>query len=154
MQKRESRKTAETADILAEIKRHRKVQEMKRFVQHGSVSTFEHCEMVTAVSLKANKILRLEADVRVLVYGAMLHDFYLYDWHAADDGSHKWHGFHHADRAMQNARHYFDVDKAVQHVIWSHMWPLNLTRIPRSREAAIVCIADKLVSVQEIFFRR
>ena len=106
------------------------------------------------MSLKINRKLHLRADTEVLVRGALLHDFYLYDWHQEDNGDHNWHGFIHADRAEQNAVKYFDVDGKTRHVIRSHMWPLNLSRPPRSREAWIVCVADKVVSAYETVCRR
>lgn len=36
--------------LLEEYKRNPKVQEMKRYIQHGSISTYEHCVSVTRVS--------------------------------------------------------------------------------------------------------
>ena len=127
---------------------------MREFTQHGRVSTYEHCEKVADLSGRINRRLHLHADEETLLTVAMLHDFYLYDWHEDDGGSHDWHGFIHADRALDNARKYFRVSEETAHVIRSHMWPLNLTRVPRSREAWIVCIADKCVSVKETLFER
>ena len=46
------------------------------------------------------------------------------------------------------------VDEDTAKVIHSHMWPLNLTRLPASKEAWIVCIADKCCSLHETLFRR
>ena len=37
-------------EILSEIRENHHVQEMKRFCQHGRVSTYEHCESVARVS--------------------------------------------------------------------------------------------------------
>jgi uncharacterized protein len=127
---------------------------MKRYVQHGSVSTYQHCISVTRLSQRIDRLLHLHSDRRTLTTGAMLHDFYLYDWHHKDGGTHRLHGFRHADTAARNARAYFHIDDRVRHVIECHMWPLNLTRIPHSREAWIVCAADKAVSLYETLFRR
>lgn len=140
--------------ILRDVKADPKVQEMKKFIQHGEVSTYEHCGNVARLSYKINKKFSLNSDVKVLLVGAMLHDFYLYDWHDFDNGEHLLHGFTHPAAASRNAEKYFDIDDRTRHVISTHMWPFNPVRIPLSREAWIVCIADKCVSLHETVFRR
>ena len=85
---------------------------MKNYTQHGKVSTYEHCERVAKLSYKLNKKLHLHAKVPTLIKGAMLHDFYLYDWHHEDNGEHNLHGYIHAERARENAEKYFDADAA------------------------------------------
>ena len=144
----------ELDSILSEIRSSKNVQKMNNFIQHGSVSTFEHCENVAKLSYLIDKCFLLHSDMNVLLTGAMLHDFYLYDWHEEGDGSHHFHGFTHAKRALENAKKEFNIDDETGHVIYCHMWPLNLERLPMSKEAWIVCIADKIVSLQESFFRR
>ena len=54
------------------------------------------------------------------------------------------HGYTHAKRARANARRDFNINELEAGIIYSHMFPLNLTHIPASREARIVCMADKL----------
>ena len=144
----------EVQAILSELQSDKIVQEMKQYIQHGSVSTYEHCENVAKLSYQFNKRLGLHADLRVLLVGAMLHDFYLYDWHSDDGGNHRLHGFTHAEAACENAKKHFGIDDETSHVIYSHMWPLNLRRVPLSKEAWIVCIADKCVSLYETLHRR
>ena len=140
--------------LLEEYKRNPKVQEMIRYIQHGSISTYEHCVSVTRVSYWLNKRLHLGADEKTLVTGAFLHDFYLYDWHDTGDGSHRLHGYRHADRACDNAVKVFSVNKEIQKIIKCHMWPLNISRLPLTRAALIVCLADKYCSTIETFFMR
>ena len=144
----------EINEILSDLQADNKVQEMKRFTQHGSVSTYEHCRSVAMLSYRIDRRLSLHSDLNVLLVGAMLHDFYLYDWHNHDNGTHLLHGFTHAKDACVNARKYFDIDDRTGRVIACHMWPLNLGSRPRSREEWIVCIADKCVSLHETIFRR
>ncbi len=151
--KTEKKDYKEVNDILADIRSDERVQEMKTFVQHGDVSTYEHCENVAKMSYNIDKALSLKSDLNTLLKGAMLHDFYLYDWHKGD-GSKELHGFAHAEKAEENAKKYFQVDEETSKVIRSHMWPLNLTKLPDSKEAWIVCVADKCCSLHETLFRR
>lgn len=65
------------------------------FIQHGSVSVHSHSIRVAECSLKLEKFLEklgIHCHERDLVRGALLHDYFLYDWH--DKYSHeKLHGF-------------------------------------------------------------
>ena len=72
--------------ILRDLESDQHVQQMKNFTQHGKVSTYEHCERVARLSFELNRKLHLHAKVPTLIKGAMLHDFYLYDWHHEDNG--------------------------------------------------------------------
>ena len=130
-----------------------KARQMQRYIQHGSITTYRHCADVTRMCFWLNRRFRLGADEATLVRGAFLHDMYLYDWHDKD-GDHKWHGFHHADRALENADRWFQLNSKERQMIYCHMWPLNLTRLPRSREAAILCLSDKLCALRETLFCR
>ena len=39
-------------------------------------------------------------------------------------------------------------------MILSHMWPLNITKVPKSKEALILCVADKCIALKETLARR
>ena len=134
--------------ILEKYCNSKEARSMKSFCQHGSVSTYEHVMYVTKVCYYLNKRLGLRSNVKSLVIGAFLHDFYLYDWHEKSDW-HKWHGFSHPFRAAGNAHRIFHIGKRERQIIESHMWPLTLRHVPETREAAIVCIADKCCSFYE-----
>ena len=128
-------------------------QSMKHYYQHGNVSTFEHVMHVTQTSYYLNKRFHLGADMKSLVIGSFLHDFYLYDWHEKDD-SHRWHGFHHPTRALSNANRLFSLNQTEQDIIKNHMWPLTIQSLPKSKESLLVCFVDKYCSTIETLFRR
>lgn len=127
--------------------------EMQKFIQHGSVTTYEHCMRVTRIAFWLNIHLRADADEASLVKGAFLHDFYLYDWHNCRNITH-WHGFKHPRIARYNAETVFALSDKEKDIIQSHMWPLTPTDIPHSREAALVCMADKMSSGYETVLER
>ena len=93
----------------------------------------------------------VHADERELVRGALLHDYYLYDWHEPHG---KLHGFSHPAVALNNAKRDFDLSSKEQNIIASHMWPLTISKFPKSREAVLVGIADKLCSAKETLLMR
>ena len=80
---------------------------------------------------------------------AFLHDLFLYDWHE-DDPTHRLHGFTHPLTASKNAKELCNVDDEVIKIIKSHMWPLTITRVPKSREAFLVCMIDKIIATKEV----
>jgi uncharacterized protein len=125
------------------------VQSMKNYCQHGKVSTFRHCRNVAFCSFWLNRSFHAGADPESLVRGAFLHDYYLYDWHEKDK-SHRLHGYHHPMTALKNAQREFDLNETECDIIENHMWPLTLFHYPKSKEAVLVCIADKICTVQEV----
>lgn len=120
----------------------------KNYIQHGTISTYDHCLSVAFYSYWLSKRLRLQCNFRSLIRGALLHDLYLYDWHHKDH-SHKWHGFHHAKKARYNAIKHYQINQLEEKIIASHMWPLTFRSFPNRREAAIVCLVDKMISTCE-----
>ncbi|MDO4623483.1 MAG: HD family phosphohydrolase [Eubacteriales bacterium] len=121
---------------------------MNHFMQHGTTTTMAHCANVARTSYMLNAKLRLHADEKALVRSAILHDFFLYDWH---DGKpeRKRHGFTHPEAACKNAMHYFQLTGKEKNVIRSHMWPLTIRSVPKCREAFIICATDKYCSCIE-----
>ena len=145
--------------ILEQYDHHPKVQEMREFIQHGDVTTYQHCKNVALVSFWLNRRFHLGADETALAVGGFLHDFYLYDWHKTSSFHgirrlFEMHGFSHPGSACVNAEHYFHITKKEQDIIQSHMWPLTFRHVPTCREAIIVCLADKYCAVVESMFRR
>ena len=124
--------------------------ELKKYYQHGKTTIFKHCRNVSFCSYKVGKRISKKIDLDALVRSAFMHDFFMYDWHEKSNW-HKLHGFTHPLVAAQNAEKYFNVSKKTLKIIKSHMWPLTITRIPTSREAWILSICDKLVTIYEVF---
>ena len=159
--------------ILEKYDQNPKVQQMREFIQHGDVTTYQHCKNVVLVSCWLNHRLHLGADETSLAVGAFLHDFYLYyvlrcgfgpakiyrlakaafagraEYTDAVRRLFEMHGFSHPGRACVNAEQVFHITKKEQSIISSHMWPLTFRHVPSCREAIIVCLADKYCAVVE-----
>lgn len=136
-------------EVLAPYREHEKIQLLKKHPHHGRVTTYEHVSHVTRVCYLMNRRWHLGANEEILLTAAFLHDFYLYDWHEKD-ASHRRHAFTHPATACRNAEETFRIGAKEQKIIRAHMWPLTLTKVPASREAWIVSLADKYCAVVEL----
>jgi len=130
-----------------------KLLRTKEFMQHGTTSVFEHCVSVAKFSLLMahflERTLRIKVDRKSLVRGALLHDYFLYDWHEPVL-AHKIHGFTHPGIAWRNASRDFDMNMVEKDIIRKHMFPLTLVP-PTHIESFIVCLADKRCALCETF---
>lgn len=141
----------EISYVLEGIAADPRVQYMNTVKQHRTTTTYDHVVNVVVVAYLLNKHLRLHQDIKDLLVGAMLHDYFLYDWRNNNIGMTGFnHGFQHPQIAMNNAVRDFNVDDKVQNIISQHMWPYTITKIPRCREAWIVTAADKICAVKEL----
>ena len=132
----------------AQLEREGRYARTRRFYQHGGVTVYAHCVRVAALSCRLADAMGLAVDRAALVRGALLHDYFLYDWHDKDP-SHRLHGFTHPRRALENAAADWELTDRERDIILHHMFPLTPLP-PRSREAWLVCLADKLCAVQEM----
>ena len=96
--------------------------------------------------------LHLKVNQRALVRGALLHDYFLYDWHTPDP-AHRLHGFRHAGTALRNADRDFELNDTERDMIKKHMFPLNPAP-PRFKETAVLCLADKYCALRETVLQR
>lgn len=134
-----------------------KILEMNNYIQHGKITTYQHCINVMAISFTLSRFFRIfgvEVDTMTLLIGALLHDFYLYDWHDGRLRKEGLHGFSHPLVAKENAKRYFDVTPKVSNIIESHMFPMTINHPPKSKEALIVNLADKYCAVRETICQR
>lgn len=123
----------------------------RSFIQHGTMSVHAHVISVARASLAmAEQLERLGIciDRASLIRGALLHDYFLYDWHDPDP-SHRLHGFTHPFAALARAEEDFeDLTPRERNIISRHMFPL-VPIPPTCREAWLVCLADKACALHE-----
>ncbi|AAK79633.1 uncharacterized protein BJV85_002330 [Clostridium acetobutylicum] len=122
------------------------VLSMDKFIQHSNVTCLDHCIYVSYISYSICK--RFGLDYCSAARGALLHDFFLYDWHKtkSKDGLH---GFTHPYTALRNANNFFELNSKEQDIIVKHMWPLTL-KLPKYKESLVVIFADKYCAILEI----
>lgn len=119
----------------------------KEYLQHGKVSVYDHVIYVADKSLSYAKRLHLKIDEEALVRGALLHDYYLYDWHI-EGAFHRGHIIMHPREAASKAKQDFKISKKEENMIRRHMFPLTITP-PRYREGWLISWADKTSAVSE-----
>ncbi|MDD2214116.1 MAG: HD domain-containing protein [Oscillospiraceae bacterium] len=121
------------------------------WIQHGSTSIMTHSLAVAYVSFSLAVLLGRRRHLPELIRAALLHDYFLYDWHDKNNG-HRWHGFFHPRVALQNAETRFTLSRREANAILRHMFPL--TPIPPIyTEGWLITLADKLCSSYETLIR-
>lgn len=121
----------------------------KEHIQHGNMTVNSHCIDVAKYSLAISRKLRIPCNRRELVRGALLHDYFLYDWHDKYNRDiRNLHGFYHPGIALRNASKEYKLTPREKDIIKKHMWPLTVVP-PQCREAWIVTAADKYCSLLE-----
>lgn len=124
-------------------------QKTRHHIQHGTMPVYRHCLDVARQSIQINKALGLGCSERDLIRGALLHDYFLYDWHDKNrENYQKLHGFYHPGIALKNARKEYHLTRREEDIIKKHMWPLTVVP-PLCREAWVVTAADKYCSLLE-----
>ncbi|HEY1405514.1 MAG TPA: hypothetical protein VF857_02795, partial [Spirochaetota bacterium] len=134
--------------LVKEIVGHSEYQKLDDFYHHYS-SIYEHLLSVSFLSYRIAKALKL--DYVSTVRGALLHDFFLYDWRnhdLPDLAANKYHGFAHPKIALRNAKRHFLLNKIEEDIIVKHMWPITIIP-PRYMESYVVTFADKYLSSKE-----
>jgi len=124
-------------------------QSTKQHMQHGNITVNAHSMSVARHSLALSRKLKINCSEEELIRGALLHDYFLYDWHEKDAvNPHRLHGFYHPGRALGNASREYNLTPREMEIIKKHMWPLT-PKPPMCREAWIVTMADKWCSLME-----
>ena len=128
---------------LTELERDPHVRLLEKHRQHRGNTTFRHCRSVAVESFRLAQRLGWKVDEHALARGAMLHDYHLYTRRCEKINA-LYHLLSHPRRARDNAEKVFDLSRKEKNIIESHMWPLTFFKPPRSKEAFLVTLADKL----------
>ncbi len=131
----------------------RRVQNLNNFSQHSGTTTLRHVIRVAEKSFDLAERLGWDIDEKELAKGALLHDYYQYEIKKEGLSPYK-HGTRHPGIAARKAEKDFGLTDKEENIIRSHMWPLTFWTPPRSKEAALVCMADKYIATQEMVFRK
>lgn len=144
----EKRVENEFFEIIKDIYEHEEVLKLKEHYHHNS-SIYEHVMDVSYFSYRVCKSLKL--DYQSAARGALLHDFFLYDWRnhdVPDLPEDKYHGIEHPKIALANAKKHFNLNDIEKDIIIKHMWPLTIVP-PKYKESFIVSFADKYLASRE-----
>lgn len=139
--------------LVADLLENEIVLKMKEFPHHGDTTCFQHCLNVSYYNYKLCRFFSLNE--RAGARAGLLHDLFLYDWHTyKPQKGERLHGFTHAGKALENVRENFYVSDLEADIIEKHMFPLNLTALPKYRETLIIVIVDKYCGLLETVIPR
>lgn len=125
-----------------------RMNKSRTFYQHGKINIYVHSLRVAYICYYWVKKYHLHVDEKALIRGALLHDYFLYDWHDKEHEHKRPHGFFHPSAALCNAKQDFILTRKEENIIQRHMFPLTLIP-PGCKEDWLVCMADKVCSTRE-----
>ena len=134
-------------DIYSEFYNVNKYRELKSIMHHGD-NRLNHINRVAKMSFFVSK--KLGCDYVSCTRGAIMHDFFTKEDINKKNVRYKMFLKNHPFIALENSNNYFDVNEIEENIITTHMFPITRKK-PKYKEAKIVCICDKLVSVYEFF---
>ena len=138
---------SELEEIYQTLLNNDKVKQMMEIPMHRGSNCYIHSFKVAKLAIK-RALTKKSADLKILLYAAIFHDYYLYDWRK-DRSKIKHHGKNHPYLAASQAKRDFDIPLESMEIIKAHMWPLNFKEFPRTREAKILTISDKRIATKE-----
>ena len=126
----------------------KKILKMKDIPMHRGSNCYEHSFKVAKLAI--HRALRhKDVNLKSILVASILHDYYLYDWRAERDKM-KTHMSSHPYIAAKNAVRDFNISEKIAKVIESHMWPVNISEFPKTKEARIISNADKAIYLKEM----
>ena len=138
----------ELEDIYQSFLHDERILLMKNISMHRGSNCYIHSFKVAKLAIK-RALRHKRGNLHIILLGAILHDYYLYDWRD-DKSKMRYHMRSHPYVAAENAARDFGIHAPIKKVIQSHMWPVNFTDFPKTKEARIISNADKTIYLKEI----
>ena len=135
-------------DVYQSFLKDERILRMKNISMHRGSNCYIHSFKVAKLAIK-RALRHKKGNLYTIMVGAILHDYYLYDWRV-DRSKMRHHMSSHPYTAAENAKRDFDIYDEIRDAIQSHMWPVNITDYPRTKEARIISNADKAIYIREI----
>ncbi len=134
-------------ELAEPIIHHPRYQQLKE-IKHHDKDIYTHNLSVAWISFFMARKLHLH--VAEVVRGALLHDFFFYDWRTYRDKDYFLpHGFSHPKISYKNAVKTFGaLSPREKDIILKHMWPLTVVP-PRYIESLLVSLVDKTIASKE-----
>ena len=139
--------------LVQDILENKQYKQLGYCTHHTHLTRLVHCIHVSySCYLKAKKIKY--AYIRELVRGALLHDFFLYDYRTEKGIKKHWlHGLFHPKASLIEAERQFKLNDIERNLILTHMFPLSF-HIPRTRASWLVIFYDKYWAIKEKFSKQ
>jgi uncharacterized protein len=134
-------------EISQPIVTHPEYLKLRGFRHHHHSTIYDHCLLVARWSYTLGRFLGIGSPE--LIRGALMHDFFLYDWRTTHKPGGRPHAFAHPRAALENSTRVFgELSPLERDIIRRHMWPVTLLP-PKSLEGMLVSLVDKLVATWE-----
>ena len=134
----------EYKEIIKNIITNREFKKLETCPHHKS-NRLEHSKRVSYYSYKVTKALKLNyVDT---ARAGLLHDFFLSENNTSKEKMKSM--FIHSKKSLQNSEELFYLSDKEKDIIYTHMFPLNINRVPKYLESWIVSIVDKIVATYE-----
>ncbi len=140
--------------VFTSMRENPEILKLKQYPNHRISNLYDHSSRVALCAYALSHRLHMEVDGAALARGAMLHDYYLYHAQSYKKITYREHLLGHPHTALVNAKEHFVLSKKEENIIESHMWPMTLTKLPRSKEAFLVQLADKVCAFGEGVMKR
>ena len=136
--------TEEYLEDVRDILRNKEFLKLNHYTHHYWTTRLMHSINVSYISwLIARKF---NCNAKSVARAGLLHDFCLYDFKDGTPNG-EMQAFYHPKAAAKSSSEIFEISDLERDAILSHMFPIG--PLPRSREAWIITLADKLCASTE-----